>query len=157
MKKTIVVILLTMTTLCGQAQERTSTLESIFAQQKPHAWQLQLSGASSCGGVVDCNKDSFGATDPCLWDKLACHLESFSRATETSQTWLFGGAKIKTELGPLTFSVGRHTDNVILTRAPFIESTYRTGFQSSVSVGVLQTPLGTGSQNLWYLVFKKTL
>lgn len=155
-------ILLIMTVMYGYAQEKVSTLESMLAEKKPSAVQLQLSGASSlCGGVVDCNRDSFSsplaATDPCLWDKFSCHLESFSRVTETNQKWLFGGAKIKTEIGPLTFSVGRHTDNVILTRAPFIEGTYRIGFQSSASVGVLQFQSSTGSQNLWYIVLRKTL
>lgn len=162
MGKKLVLMLLIMMALPVEAQEKVSVMGSVLAEKKSHAVQLQLSTASQlCGGVIDCTNDSASplrsAADACLWDKFTCHLESFSRPFETSQPWLFGGAKIKAEFGPLTFSVGRHTDNVILTRAPFIEATYQTSFRFSTSLGVLQTQASTGPQNLWYIVLRKTL
>ena len=126
MKKRIVMALLIMTTFCGFAQEKIPTMESILATQKPRAIQFQLWGASSpCGGVLDCNRDlllaSGPAADPCLWDMLSCHLKSTSRDFGAGrQSWLFGGAKINAEIGPLTFSIGKHKNNVVLVQAPFI-------------------------------------
>jgi hypothetical protein len=161
MKKIVLMMaLFIISPLCAQAQgqQKPSAMESILAQKKPSAIQLELSRANPlCGGVMDCNEElrSTGIpADPCLWDKLACHMESFSRGNDFGQTWLVGGAKLRAEIGPVTFSVGRHTDNIILMRAPFIESSYRIGLHSNLSLGVLQTQMGTGSQNIWYVVIR---
>lgn len=157
-KKIIVMILLIIMAACGYAQEKVSAMGLTLAQKKPSAIQLELSKANSfCGGVTDCHEEirSTGiSADPCLWDKLVCHMESFSRGNDFGQTWLVGGAKLRAEVGPLTFSIGRHKDNVILTRAPFIESSYQMSQRSTLSFGVLQAQMGVGSQNIWYVVIR---
>lgn len=154
--------LLILMATCGYAQEKVSAMELTLAEKKPRAVQFELSRANqTCAGVLDCNEDFHltkgSQTDPCLWDKLACHMESFSRGNDFGQAWLVGGAKLRAEVGPLTFSVGRHKDNIVLTRAPFIEGSRQIGLHTQLSFGVLQNQKGlVGSQNIWYVVIRLT-
>lgn len=161
MKVILMMILFIISPVCAQTQEKPSAMELALSQKKSRSVQFELSRANqTCAGVMDCAEDFRSTTgiseDPCLWNRLACHMESFSRGNDLNQIWLLGGAKLKTKVGPLTFSVGRHKDNIILTRAPFIESSYRMNQYLSLGFGVLQTQTGTGPQNLWYIVLRNS-
>jgi|GEM_PF-3371382 len=139
--------------------------DAALAEKKPHVLQLQLLRASdACGPMANCaNEDSNRAIhttmDPCVSDPFGCHL-AVSSYGDSNRSWYIGGARLNTQVGRVTFSIGRHRDNIVLTRAPFIEGSYRLGDNASFAIGVLRTRIGADAprnSSLLYFSFRMAL
>jgi hypothetical protein len=134
------------------------SMEALLAA-KPHRYSLQLLRASgTCGPIADCGYvdagRAYGATsDPCMNSPLGCQLAS-SHPDWKSASYV-GGAKLTTEIGKMSFSAGRHRDNLVLAQAAFVEGTYRMGAGSLV-IGALRAPKLEG-RNLLYVYYRATL
>lgn len=164
MKKFIIALLASCAGTCAFAQTR-GTIDSILAEKKPHPLSLQLLRASElCGPAASCADEDLrraahpAATDPCLSDPFGCHLAT-SSYRDHGRSWYIGGAKLNTEVGRMTFSIGRHRDNIVLTRAPFVEGSYRFGTTASLAAGVLRARTGVLPHNttLLYVSFRMEL
>lgn len=167
MKKLVLALLFAISATCSLhafAQTR-GAIDSILTEKKPHALGLQLLRASdACGPMANCaveepNRATYGATNPCVSDPLGCHL-SVSSYGNSNRSWYVGGAKLNTQVGRVTFSMGKHRDNIVLTRAPFIEGSYRLGTNASFAVGVLRARVGVDmphNSSLLYFSFRMAL
>ena len=144
---------------CASAfgQGKPDAFQSALAASKPHAVQLHLMRASQlCGAVMDCmNADPRRAVqrgmDPCVTDVVGCHMDVSSGAYGQGTSWKVGGAKLSADIGRVTFTVGRHRENLVLSRVPFIEGSYRFSSAVSLRTGILRAHTGPEPHTMLYV------